>query len=107
MERSRRLTPLLVAAVAFAAATPLHAAAPFTFTKVALQGEAVPGTEPGTVFAPIDDIYTTTFPTLDPSGAISFVAILEGPAVTASNRTGIWSWSAGSLARIVRAGEVA
>jgi hypothetical protein len=106
--RRRRTNALLLAALPLLLPVPsADATSPFRFTKVALEGETAPGTEPGTVFAPLDDSYLPTFPALDHSGAISFVAIVAGPAVTPSNRTGIWSWSAGTLARVVRAGEVA
>ncbi len=88
-------------------ATPALASQGFTFQKVVLQGETAPGTEPGTVFAPLQDIYITSVPALDQSGTVSFVAILQGPAITATNRTGIWSWNQGTLTRITRAGESA
>ncbi|MGH7726292.1 MAG: DUF7453 family protein [Candidatus Eiseniibacteriota bacterium] len=87
--------------------SPALASQAFDFQKIAVRGEAAPGTEPGTVFGPLVDAYFISVPALDQTGAVSFVATLEGPSVTATNRTGVWSFRDGALARIARAGTAA
>ena len=105
---NRRLGLLALSGMCMATATPpALASQAFHFQKVALQGEAAPGTESGTVFGPLIDGYVTSLPDLDQTGAVSFVANLEGPSITSSNRTGIWWFSQATLSRIARAGESA
>jgi len=99
---------VLTIAVLLALAAAAAASPGFVFQKVALRGEPVPGTEPGTVFGQFSDIYTTAVPSLDETGRVSFTAPLEGPAVTPSNRSGIWTWQpGGGLQLLVRADDAA
>ncbi|MGH9198463.1 MAG: DUF7453 family protein, partial [Acidimicrobiia bacterium] len=105
----RGLAPLallgvLALTVAAGAANPASASGGFIFQKVILKGEAAPGTEPGTIFGPLFDGYLPSVPALDEAGRLSFAATLEGPAVNASNGTGIWSWDLGALSLVARAG---
>ncbi len=88
-------------------APPASAAGSLAFEKVILEGDAAPGTDSGTLFGPLNGLCFSPFPTIDDEGRVSFAAALEGPAITASNRTGIWSGSPGALALIARAGEQA
>ena len=63
---------VLTIAVSLALAAVAAASPGFVFQKVALRGEPVPGTEPGTVFGQFSDIYTTAVPLLDETGRVSF-----------------------------------
>jgi hypothetical protein len=59
------------------------------------------------VYAALPTIYITTTPRMDEDGSVVFTATLEGPAVTAANRTGIWSGDPGAVTLIERAGSQA
>lgn len=83
------------------------AAETFTFEKAMLKGEHAPGTESGTVFGPLDGLYFPPIPTIDEQGRVAFAATLEGPGVTSSNRTGLWSGEPAAVSLLVRAGEQA
>jgi hypothetical protein len=103
--------PLILSSVCLLAVAagppPALASQAFRFEKAGLMGEAAPGTEPGTVFGPTDDVYVISLPAIDQAGTVSFVTRLQGPGVTSSNRTGVWSWQQGTLYRVARAGEPA
>jgi hypothetical protein len=100
-------TWLAVLGCLLAAASSVRASTSFTCDRIIVQGDAAPGTEPGTVFSPLVDGYFPNVPTLDGAGHVSLVARLEGPAVTTTNDLGIWSMIPGSLSLIARTGETA
>src|SRR5262245_58490396 len=93
-------------AVAFSAPA-ASATGGFTFEKAMLQGDAAPGTEPGTVFGPLSGLYFPPAPTIDDQGQVAFPGKLLGPAITSSNATGLWSGSLASVSLLARAGAQA
>ncbi|MDJ0867680.1 MAG: hypothetical protein QNK03_16370 [Myxococcota bacterium] len=75
-----------------------HAGGPFTL-KVR-EGDAAPGTEPGTVF---DDFIEVL---LSDAGSVAFLGSLSGPSVVGGNDQGIWlALRDGSLLPLVREGD--
>jgi hypothetical protein len=98
---------LAICWLAVALAAPPASASGFVFEKAMLEGDVAPGTEAGTVFGPLNGLCFTPFPTIDEEGRVAFAAALEGPAITAANRTGIWSGDHSSLTLIARAGTPA
>ncbi len=90
-------------AIGWLAPTSSFAAGEITFEKIALMGEAAPGTEAGTVFAPFGFEYVPMVPTVDDASRVGFAAKLDGPLVDDSNRTGVWVRN-GSVELAVRAG---
>ena len=67
---------------------------------VARSGMQVPGLPDGVVF----DLPMYDQPVVSGLGQVAFRSTLEGPGVDASNREGIWSYSAEALSLVVRAG---
>ena len=73
-----------------------------TFRTVALTGDPAPGTPPG-----LDFSLFFRDPVIDGAGHSAFVGRLSGPDVVASNDSGMWSESSGSLALLAREGDQA
>ncbi len=71
------------------------------FERIALSGEAAPGTAAGVVF--------TAFagPRLDANHRVGFYASLAGNGVSPANDQGIWSQASGSLGLVARTGSPA
>lgn len=103
---ARLLAALCTVSIASLAA-PAWATGNFTFEKALLRGEPAPGTEPGTVFAPLNGLCFDPVPRIDDGGHIACVATLQGPAVTTANRTGHWTGDPGAMSLLVRAGAQA
>ncbi len=70
-------------------------------TEVAKEGDAAPGTAPGTTF----DVFRNT--RINDNGQVRFTAILTGPGVDSSNNQGIWVGSPGALLLVARQGQQA
>ncbi len=106
LNRVIRTDGFVIATLSILSGAPGSRASEVSFHKVALTGEAAPGTETGTVFA----TFTTPLnhsimrPAIDELGNVAFIALLAGPAVDDSNRSGIWSDAAGPLGLVVRTG---
>ena len=86
---------------------PVAASGDFVFQKVIAVGDAAPGTEAGTSFAPFGGEYVPMIPTIDEQGMIGFASRLQGPAITSTNGTSIWTGAPGSLTLVARAGAPA
>lgn len=79
------------------------------YEKVILTGDPAPGTGPGVFVSAFTGPYThpEPGPRIDAEGRVAFFALLAGPAVTESNRSGIWSQASGPLTLAARAGDQA
>lgn len=73
---------------------------------VAREGDAAPGTEPGTVFY-IDERDVDRPPLINAVGKTAFDSELIGPTVDNSNNQGVWSDAFGELELVARGGDPA
>ncbi|HET9888034.1 MAG TPA: choice-of-anchor tandem repeat NxxGxxAF-containing protein, partial [bacterium] len=96
-----------VALMAFAAPLPVFASGDFFLEKVMVVGDAAPGTEAGTSYAPFPFEYVPMVPTIDEEGRVGFASRLQGPAINATNAVGNWAGAPGSVELAARAGNAA
>lgn len=72
------------------------------FTKVAIAGDAAPGTQADVVFSTFGE------PTINASGHVAFAATLQGPGISDSiNVSGIWVGPSDQLQLVARSGDPA
>ncbi|HKE02048.1 MAG TPA: choice-of-anchor tandem repeat NxxGxxAF-containing protein [Planctomycetota bacterium] len=83
------------------AASIVAQSAPPALQKIALSGEAAPGTGPGARFTSFSG------PRLDLAGRAAFYANLAGTGVSSANDQGIFSATSGALSLVVREGSAA
>ena len=79
----------------------IWAGTPGNLQLIARQGDPAPGTEAGTVFNEIDQVFAYN------DGGAAFYASLRGPSVDGSNDYGIWSGRANNVQLVVREASVA
>ncbi len=72
-----------------------------TIQSVAYNGGTLPGMEPGVV---VDNIGT---PSINASGQLAFLAILEGTGIDSTNNLGLWTGKPGNLHKYIQEGDAA
>ncbi|MEZ6193654.1 MAG: hypothetical protein R3C45_20620 [Phycisphaerales bacterium] len=74
---------------------------PGTLQLTARTGDAAPGTEPGLVFSNL------TYPSINDAGQVAFFANINGPGITNSNNSGIWTGPSAAPQLLIREGAAA
>lgn len=99
---SKTLLPasVLAAAGLFSAVAPWHAYA-VNYRTVVLTGDAAAGLEPGVVYSSLNSIV------INSSGDIGFHGNLSGSGVDATNDSGIWYQTGGTMNLVARTGDTA
>lgn len=96
------VSPLAGAGVNASNDSALWSGTPGAMFAVVREGDAAPGTAPGTSLAAF-----TTAPRINSAGRIALVATLGGGATTAANDESVWVGAPGALALAAREGDAA